>query len=109
VLRLDPVLVCLASRAFEGLTETHLRYNSIYGLVADVDTVQRQMLIEILRRCHLGARSSDDRLVTTNSGVTGLTLMIALFFAIYSGMRAAKGMIGRSRRAFRWQLICQRA
>ena len=69
----------------------------IYGLVGDVETVQRQMaqLVDILPRD--AASVIEDQLlgvVTANAGVTGLALAIALFFAVYGGMRAANGLIG---------------
>ncbi|MXO67173.1 YihY/virulence factor BrkB family protein [Altererythrobacter endophyticus] len=69
----------------------------VYGLVGDTDTVQRQMqwIFQIVP--HDAAVLIQDqlfRIVTTNSGVTGFALIIALFFAIYGGMRAANGLIG---------------
>ncbi|MBX7483324.1 YihY/virulence factor BrkB family protein [Qipengyuania sp. 6D47A] len=69
----------------------------VYGLVGDVDTVQRQMqaIIEVVPR--QAAAVIEDQLmgvVTANAGVTGLALVIALGFAIYGGMRAANGLIG---------------
>jgi len=69
----------------------------IYGLVGNVETVQRQMgaLVNVLPRD--AASVLEDQLlgvVTANAGVTGLALAIALFFAIYGGMRAANGLIG---------------
>ena len=69
----------------------------IYGLIGDVGSVQRQMqtLIEILPTD--AASVLEDQMlsvVTTSSGVTGFALLIALFFAIYGGMRAANGLIG---------------
>lgn len=69
----------------------------IYGLIGDVSMVQRQIgsLTTVLPA---DARSLiQDQLigvVTTNSGVTGIALAIALFFAIYGGMRAANGLVG---------------
>jgi membrane protein len=69
----------------------------IYGLVGDVETVQRQMamLVEILP-ADVASVLQDQMLgvVTANTGVTGLALGIALVFAIYGGMRAASGLIG---------------
>ena len=69
----------------------------IYGLIGDVETVQRQMqtLIEILPPD--AASVLEDQMlgvVTTSSGVTGIALAIALLFAIYGGMSAANGLIG---------------
>ncbi len=69
----------------------------IYGLIGDVSMVQRQIgaLTTVLPA---DARSLLEEqligVVTTNSGVTGLALMVALFFAIFGGMRAANGLIG---------------
>ena len=69
----------------------------IYGLIGDVETVQRQMeaIIQVVPAD--AARLIQEQLlgvVTANSGVTGFALAVALFFAIYGGMRAANGMIG---------------
>ncbi|WP_425482338.1 YihY/virulence factor BrkB family protein [Altericroceibacterium indicum] len=69
----------------------------IYGLIGDVDTVQSQMHWVFSIVPHDAARLIEDQLlsvVTTNSGVTGFALIVALFFAIYGGMRAATGLIG---------------
>ena len=69
----------------------------IYGLVGDVEMVRRQIesLTTVLPA---EARSLIEEqligVVTTSSGVTGFTLVIALFFSIYGGMRAANGLIG---------------
>ncbi|MCP9221563.1 YihY/virulence factor BrkB family protein [Erythrobacter sp. LQ02-29] len=69
----------------------------IYGLVGNVGMVQRQM------GAFTGVLPTDARtlledqlvsVVSANSGVTGLALIVALFFAIYGGMRAASGLIG---------------
>lgn len=69
----------------------------IYGLVGDVETVQRQMR-EIVQLVPSDAASLiEEQLlgaVTANSQVTGIALLIALFFAIYGGTRAANGLIG---------------
>jgi membrane protein len=69
----------------------------IYGLVGNPQTVQRQMeaIVEVvpdeaavlIQEQLLGA-------VNTSAGMTGFALAIALFFAIYGGMRAANGLIG---------------
>lgn len=69
----------------------------IYGLVGDVETVQRQMrsIIELVPR--EAAAVIENQLlsvVTANAGVTGLALAIALAFAVFGGMRAANGLIG---------------
>ena len=69
----------------------------IYGLIGDVEMVQRQIgsLTTVLPG---EARSLIEQqliaVVTTNSGVTGFALIVALFFAVYGGMRAANGLIG---------------
>ena len=69
----------------------------VYGLVGDVETVQRQMrsIIELVPR--EAAAVIENQLlsvVTANAGVTGLALAIALGFAVFGGMRAANGLIG---------------
>ncbi|GMM92554.1 YihY/virulence factor BrkB family protein [Qipengyuania sp. MTN3-11] len=69
----------------------------VYGLVGDVETVQRQMqaIIKVVPR--EAAAVIENQLlgvVTANSGVTGFALVVALVFAIYGGMRAANGLIG---------------
>ena len=69
----------------------------VYGLVGDVETVQRQMrsIIELVPR--EAAAVIENQLlsvVTANAGVTGLALAIALGFAVFGGMRAAHGLIG---------------
>lgn len=69
----------------------------IYGLVGDVDMVRRQIesLTTVLPDEARGL--IEDQLigvVTTSSGVAGITLVIALVFSIYGGMRAASGLIG---------------
>ncbi|MDG6078050.1 YihY/virulence factor BrkB family protein [Erythrobacter litoralis] len=69
----------------------------IYGLIGSVETVQRQMQTIITILPADAARLLQDQMlgvVTANSGVTGLALIIALTFAIYGGMRAANGLIG---------------
>ena len=69
----------------------------IYGLIGDPDTVRRQMasLVEVIPQ--EAAVLLQDQLmgaVTANAGVTGFALVIALFFALYGGTRAANGLIG---------------
>ena len=69
----------------------------IYGLVGDVDTVRRQMaaIVEVVPAD--AATLIQDQLlgaVNANAGVTGFALVIALFFAIYGGTRAANGLMG---------------
>ncbi|MFD1959545.1 hypothetical protein ACFSHP_11735 [Novosphingobium panipatense] len=64
----------------------------VYGLVADVGMVRKQIasLVDVVPPDV--ARLLEEqllRIISTNSGVTGLALIIALVFAIYGGMRAA--------------------
>lgn len=69
----------------------------VYGLIGDVETVQQQMQAIITVVPREAAALIEDQLlgvVTANSGVTGFALIVALFFAIYGGMRAANGLIG---------------
>ena len=86
----------LAFFVFLALTPLIAAMVMIYGLVGDVRTVQDQMQA-IVRVVPLeAAKLIQDQLlqiVTTSSGVTGFALIIALFFAVYGGMRAASGMI----------------
>jgi len=68
----------------------------IYGLIGNVSTVERQM--ETITQIMPGDVASviESQLlgvVTANAGVTGFALAIALFFAIFGGMRAAKGLV----------------
>ena len=68
----------------------------IYGLVGDVETVQRQMagLTDVLPAD--ASTLIEEQLVsvvTTNASVTGFALAVALFFAVYGGMRAANGLV----------------
>jgi len=68
----------------------------IYGLVGDVQAVSDQMQAIVRVVPADAARLIEEQLlqiVNTSSGVTGVALVIALFFAIYGGMRAASGMI----------------
>lgn len=68
----------------------------IYGLAGDPVTVQAQMQAIVKVVPADAARLIEQQLlqiVSTSSGVTGLALIIALFFAVYGGMRAASGMI----------------
>lgn len=69
----------------------------IYGLVADPGSVSGQMkhIVELVPpEAAALIQSQLLRVVSVNSGVTGVTLAIALVFAVYGGMRAASGMIG---------------
>lgn len=69
----------------------------VYGLVGDVATVRSQMrtIVELVPQ--EAAKLIEEQLmavVTTSSGVTGFALVIALFFAVYGGMRAVTGLVG---------------
>lgn len=83
--------------AFLAITPLIAATVMIYGLVGDVAMVQRQMasLTSVLpQEAHSLIEAQLVGIVSTNSGVTGIALVIALFFAIYGGMRAASGLIG---------------
>ncbi|MCJ2177429.1 YihY/virulence factor BrkB family protein [Novosphingobium album (ex Hu et al. 2023)] len=86
----------LAFYTFLALTPLIAATVMIYGLIGDTDTVGKQMekLARVLppEATHL-LEGQLIRIVSTSSGVTGLALAIALFFAIFGGMRAASGMI----------------
>lgn len=69
----------------------------LYGLIGDPQTVRRQMrsVTEVVPP--EAAALIEEQLmgaVAANSGITGVALVIALFFAIYGGSRAVSGMIG---------------
>ncbi|PEQ11140.1 ribonuclease BN [Novosphingobium sp. PC22D] len=86
----------LAFYTFLAITPLIAATVMIYGLVGDPETVQRQMqkIVEVVPAD--AATLIEEQLlqiVNTSGGVTGLALVIALFFAIYGGMRAANGMI----------------
>lgn len=86
----------LAFYVFLALTPLIAATVMVYGLVADVSMVQAQIasIVDVVPPDV--ARLLEEqliRIITTNSGVTGLALVIALFFAIYGGMRAAGGMV----------------
>ncbi|MGB3711993.1 MAG: YihY/virulence factor BrkB family protein [Erythrobacter sp.] len=69
----------------------------VYGLIGDANTVRAQMQTIITVVPSEAATMIEEQLlgvVTTNSGVTGIALAIALGFAIFGGMRAANGLIG---------------
>jgi membrane protein len=83
--------------AFLALTPLITATIMVYGLVGDVDTVQRQMASIVKVVPPEAAKLIADQLVnivTVSSGVKGLALGVALFFAIYGGMRAVTGMMG---------------
>ncbi|MBT0669036.1 YihY/virulence factor BrkB family protein [Novosphingobium profundi] len=86
----------LAFYCFLALTPLIAATVMIYGLIGDADTVREQMqsIVEIVppEVAHV-LEQQLIQIVSTSSGVTGLALFIALFFAIFGGMRAANGMI----------------
>ncbi len=68
-----------------------------YGLLVDVETVQRQMLTVVKMVPAEAASLIEEQLlgvVTTSTGVAGMTLALSLSLAIFGGMRAANGLIG---------------
>lgn len=68
----------------------------VYGLVGSVETVQAQMqnIVEVVPGDVAELIESQlMRIVTTSTEATGVALFIALFFALFGGMRAANGMI----------------
>lgn len=86
----------LAFFVFLALTPLIAATVMVYGLVGDPATVQGQMEAIVRVVPADVARLIEEQLlqiVTTSSGVTGVALIIALFFAVYGGMRAASGMI----------------
>ena len=86
----------LAFYCFLALTPLIAATVMTYGLIGDVDTVRDQMqsIVEVVppEVAHM-LEEQLIQIVTTSRGVTGFALVIALFFAIYGGMRAASGMI----------------
>ncbi|WP_260610262.1 YihY/virulence factor BrkB family protein [Sphingomonas sp. IC081] len=86
----------LAFYCFLALTPLIAATVMTYGLVGDVDTVRDQMqsIVRVVppEVAHM-LEQQLIQIVTTSRGVTGFALVIALFFAIYGGMRAASGMI----------------
>ena len=86
----------LAFFVFLAITPLIAATVMIYGLVFDTSTVQAQMnaIVDVVPLD--AARLIEEQLlqiVNTSTGVTGFALVIALFFAVYGGMRAASGMI----------------
>ncbi|MEW9855837.1 YihY/virulence factor BrkB family protein [Novosphingobium sp. M1R2S20] len=86
----------LAFYVFLAITPLIAATVMIYGLVGDPERVRQQMdaIVDVVPA--EAARLIQDQLlqiVTTSTGVTGFALIIALFFAIFGGMRAASGMI----------------
>ena len=86
----------LAFFVFLALTPLIAATVMIYGLIGDTSTVQAQMNAVVNVVPLDAAKLIEEQLlqiVNTSTGVTGLALVIALFFAVYGGMRAASGMI----------------
>ncbi|VWX51436.1 YhjD/YihY/BrkB family envelope integrity protein [Novosphingobium sp. 9U] len=86
----------LAFFVFLALTPLIAATVMIYGLIGDPAGVQAQMEAIVRVVPADAARLIEEQLlqiVTTSTGVTGFALLIALFFAVYGGMRAASGMI----------------
>lgn len=86
----------LAFFVFLAITPLIAATVMIYGLVGDPAAVQEQMEAIVRVVPADAARLIEEQMlqiVTTSSGVTGVALLIALFFAVYGGMRAASGMI----------------
>ncbi|WP_374412340.1 YihY/virulence factor BrkB family protein [Novosphingobium colocasiae] len=86
----------LAFYSFLAITPLIAATVMLYGLLGDAHTVRDQMqrIVDIVPSDV--ARLLEDQLmqiVSTSTGVTGLALGIALFFAIYGAMRAASGMM----------------
>jgi membrane protein len=86
----------LAFYCFLALTPLIGATVMIYGLFGNVESVHSQMqsIVEVVPP--EVAKMLEQQLVqivTTSRGVTGFALLIALFFAIFGGMRAANGMM----------------
>lgn len=86
----------LAFYVFLALTPLIGATVMVYGLVANVDTVRKQIasIVDVVPADV--ARLLEEqllRIISTNASVTGVALVVALFFAIYGGMRAAGGMV----------------
>jgi membrane protein len=86
----------LAFYTFLALTPLIAATVMIYGLIGNVETVETQMgrIVEVVppEAAHM-LEQQLLQIVSTSSSVTGLALLIALFFALFGGMRAANGMI----------------
>ncbi|MGB7373057.1 YihY/virulence factor BrkB family protein [Pontixanthobacter sp.] len=83
--------------AFLAITPLLAATVMTYGLLGDVETVQNQMETISAIVPPEAAVLIETQLLTvveTSSGVTGVTLVISLIFALYGAMRAASGLIG---------------
>lgn len=86
----------LAFYTFLAITPLIAATVMVYGLVADVAMVRKQIAAVVDVVPADVARLLEEQLIniiSTNAGVTGVALVIALFFAIYGAMRAAGGMM----------------
>lgn len=86
----------LAFYCFLAITPLIAATVMLYGLVGDADTVRRQMetIVDVVPpEAAQVLQQQLIQIVSTSSGVTGVALFIALFFAIFGAMRAANGMI----------------
>lgn len=86
----------IAFFAFLALTPLIAAIVLLYGLIADVSTVERQ-IASLIRIIPPDAASVLEgqllQVVTTNSTVTGIGLVIATGFSIYGAMYAVNGII----------------
>ena len=83
--------------AFLAITPLLAATVMTYGLVGDVQTVQRQMMTIVELVPPEAATMIEEQLlavVSTSAGVTGLTLLLSIALALFGGMRAANGLIG---------------
>lgn len=86
----------LAFYVFLALTPLIAATVMVYGLVGDPAMVRQQMdsIVEVVPADVATVLEEQlINIVSTNTGVTGLALVIALVFAVYGGMRAAGGMM----------------
>lgn len=86
----------LAFYSFLAITPMIAATVMIYGLVGDGEMVARQIqqIVEVVPAdvAHV-LEQQMLQIVSTSSKVTGIALVVALFFAIFGAMRAANGMI----------------
>ena len=82
--------------SFLAITPLIAAFVLVYGLVADAEMVERQIasLIRIVPADVASVMESQLlQVVSSSSTVTGIGLIIALSFSIYSGMNAVSGII----------------
>lgn len=86
----------LAFYSFLAITPLIAATVMIYGLIGDGEMVARQVqqIVEVVPPdvAHV-LEGQMLQIVSTSSKVTGIALVVALFFAIFGAMRAANGMI----------------